>query len=248
VKEIMKILSTQFNVFYPSIQGIRRNFFDIEEKLKDHFQTPFNLIPVPDEAPVEIPRIVATSKHGFSQLSIGLNNAGLTTQYNENFSSNWSACRDYLEGKIENYLSVLGEICDGNLLYSGLVIQLELPFENDPVEVLTDRFLKIETNQELFDVETKLTFVLDNTFYVNITLSNYRNYEGVGIPDLPVPAYMNLNGRGIRVLIDINDKYGFNFQRGYLSSKEKQIHLFGLATKVLEEKLVEIMEKGEFVL
>lgn len=244
----MKILSTQFNVFYPSIQGIRKYFLDIEEKLKDYFQVPFNLIPVPDDAPVEIPRIIATSKHGHSQLSISLNNAGLTTQYNENFESNWAACRDYLEGKINKYISVLSQLCEDRFLYSGLIIQLELPLQNDPVKLLVDKFIKIQTNQKLFDVETKLTFVLDETFYLNITLSNFRNYEGVGIPELPIPAYLKFNSSGVRVLLDINDKYGFNFVKDYVSSNEKQRYLFDLATKVLEEKLGEIIERGEVIL
>lgn len=244
----MKIVDTQFNVFYPKIPEIRKQMFILEEKLNKQFKTPFNLVPVPDDAPVEIPRIVAMSMHGHSQLHFSLNNAGLTTSYDQEYNSDWGKCRNYIEKKSENYISVIEELSNNRFLFSGLVVRVEIPTKIEPLELLKEKFFKLGSSTNPFDIEFKITFVKDETYYINMTFSNFRFFEGASTVELSSPAYLNLREKGIGVILDINDRFGFNYNKGYSSNRDKQKVLLELATTVLEDKLEEILEKGEFAI
>ena len=65
----MKIVNSSLNIFFPQIIDIRRQLFTFEDAF-DSFQKPFTLTPLPENAPPEIPRICAISKHQHSQLNI----------------------------------------------------------------------------------------------------------------------------------------------------------------------------------
>ena len=61
--------------------------------------SPFNLMPIPNEAPPEFPRITATSKNGHSQLMVSGNNVQVTTMFDSHFwkillrvSPTWKIC------------------------------------------------------------------------------------------------------------------------------------------------------------
>ena len=63
----MKIRTGSFNIVFPNVLDMRENLFNLE-KVFSNFMSPFNLMPIPNEAPPEFPRITATSKNGHSQL------------------------------------------------------------------------------------------------------------------------------------------------------------------------------------
>ncbi|MCL4417654.1 MAG: hypothetical protein M1365_13355 [Actinobacteria bacterium] len=126
------------------------------------------------------------------------------------------------------------------------MVKIDLPFEDDPVKLLLNKFLNLKSFSKPFDVEMKLTFTVEDVYYINLTFSNQRTYDGISAPDNFTPAYLSLQGESVGVLVDINDRYGFNYIKGYKSNLEKQKHLFELTTTVLKEKLPEIIEKGEF--
>ncbi|HIX84990.1 MAG TPA: hypothetical protein H9979_10730, partial [Candidatus Megamonas gallistercoris] len=92
----MIIKETNLNLIYPKISDYRKKFVASEDILNDNFQPPI-ILPIMDEIPENIPRIVLKSKNNHSTLSIGLSVASFTTMYDDTFSNDWKKCKDYLE-------------------------------------------------------------------------------------------------------------------------------------------------------
>ena len=63
-----------FSLSFERIENFRQKIFDIEKKLGNHFITPLNVLPIPDDAPPEIPRIIARSKQNHTELIVSSNN------------------------------------------------------------------------------------------------------------------------------------------------------------------------------
>ena len=76
----MIIQSCAFTIHFPHNTKIREHLFELEKHFTD-FQKPFTLVPLPPDAPMEIPRIVAATEHGHSQLTICGNSAQLVTNF-----------------------------------------------------------------------------------------------------------------------------------------------------------------------
>ncbi|MGD0621316.1 MAG: hypothetical protein ABSA82_02470 [Thermacetogeniaceae bacterium] len=253
----MKILNSQYNIFFPNLTSIRQQIFTLEDKLGDKFQTPFNLLPIPDTAPSEIPRITAMSKLGHSQLQFSLSSMSLATGYDDNFNSDWNKCSEYIDKRIENLIPVIGELIDWRFLYSGLVVVLqfdETELNEEPIQFMINRFLNLNSSRKPFDIDYKITFALDETFYMNMNFKNYRSYEGLSAsfyeglsdPYFFSPAYLQLKETGLNLMLDVNDKYGFNNIRGYVSDRESYKKLLDLVGDVLNKNIMEILEKGVF--
>src|SRR5690606_7925747 len=138
------------------------------------------IIPIPDEAPEEIPRISTSSHHGHSQLNVSLTNAQITTNYDENFEQDREGCLGYLKDRVSHITDVLSPYVEGGFLFSGLTT--ELVIENldgiSPLDIIKSKFLNYQGSVQPHDLEYKMTFVVDDIHYVNITFSNMRIYEG----------------------------------------------------------------------
>ena len=65
----MLIQGTSITVTYKKIEGIKKVYYNNEEILKSFFNEA-TVLPVPDDAPVEIPRIIIKTLNEHAQLNI----------------------------------------------------------------------------------------------------------------------------------------------------------------------------------
>ncbi|MDQ0154231.1 hypothetical protein [Robertmurraya andreesenii] len=245
----MLIKNTRFNIVYPRISNLRRKAFDIEDLLKDYFHQ-VTLIPVPDDAPEEIPRISTTSHNGHSQLNISLSNTQLITNYDDTFQGKWENCLTYVEDRVNTLYNVLGNYANEGYFFSGLTT--EIVFETltdkepikDPINLIKSKFINIDTNTNPHDIEQKITFVIEEEYYVNITFKNLRVYEGLNIQS---PGMLrNEKAHYLVCVLDINDRYGFNYKDAYTSNIENAMKVINITRSILDNKLHKMILEGVF--
>lgn len=240
----MEIQSTAFNVFFPKVNNLRQKFFMFEEKLAGQFVTPLTLVPIPDQAPEEIPRISAVSLNGHSILNVALNHLSLQTTYDDRFNNNWGQCMTYVQDRVFPLLDMMEGLVGNEFLYSGLTTQVFYKFDHEVIDHFMEKYVKFSSQSSPFDVNLKFTYVHEEDFYINISLNNVRVYEGTGNPDIVTPAYLEQTAQGMAVVIDINDRHGFNYKQEYRSSREKVNRILSLSDEIMNHKIKEIVFEG----
>ena len=151
--EILKILETMFSVIFPVVTKISRKIFDFEDALKSYFG-PFQLVPIPEEAPHEIPRITTVSKGGYSSINISQSNFTFVTKYDNNFNENWQLCLGYLRERVHRVLPVLIDNV-GEIYFSGLTTKILIEDIDDPISLLNERFIRANMKPTPFDINLK---------------------------------------------------------------------------------------------
>lgn len=237
----MKILSSTFSVFFPLIQNMREHFFEIEKNLGEHF-TNFGLLPLPEEAPVEFPRISAISKNGHTNLNFTLQSAQMTVNFDEKFWHDIDACIGYVRERRDLLLKSLSPIVGDRFLFSGLSTLAEFDEIVSPEIFINDSFLKIRTSQPLQDAAIRLTNVVENCYYVNVEIFNRREFSGTRRDSFIVPSVETYNK--LVISFDVNDKYAFNYKQNYFTKQETIDKIFSLSEFLCRNKLDELIKSG----
>jgi len=239
----MHIINRAFNLFFPPIPSIRERLFELEKHLGSLFSVPFTLLPIPNEAPPELPRITAITPHGFSSLNVTLNSFQFATNYSEDFSRDWGKCVEYINSHIFKVCDALQPFFS-RILFSGLTLNLLLHTqEKNAVEVLADSFLKTGVHANIYDFMQKYTFVSGNSYYINIQMQNQR------LPQIQPNFFGSLKdfeaSNRIGITLDINDRYSANYTPGYFSNAEKIRAIIDLSGDIITNKLESFVTTGE---
>ena len=247
----MKIRSGSFNIVFPNVANMRENLFNLE-KVFSNFMPPFNLIPIPNEAPPEFPRITATSKNGHSQLMVSGNNVQVTTMFDSHFWNDLASWFSYMEDmrdKILASLSLFGLERENMpaFYYSGLNMQTEFSSEDgidDPVSFIVGHFFKGNISPDIKDIAFRTTLTVDDTYFINVEISNHRYLEGTQI--VPGSLYgTKETSHTLAVSIDINDRLAFNTKNAYFSTKDTPQRIFELSRKFITDSLPVLIERGD---
>lgn len=242
----MIIKETNLNLIYPKISDYRKKFVASEDILNDNFQPPI-ILPIMDEIPENIPRIVLKSKNNHSTLSIGLSVASFTTMYDDTFSNDWKKCKDYLENRTQNIYQLIDNMTNNGNIFTGLITNII--FDNLDISGLDTLKHSLLNNTSklgnLYDILCKFTYVYQNKYYINITLNNQRDNELIinnGRTFIKDEKRDNI----IVVSIDVNDRYKANSDPNYVSSQEELIEILNITTNIINHKLFSLIEKGVF--
>ena len=220
--------SMQFNVFFKPMPDIRKHSFKFEEDLKEYFPLSFNILPIPDNAPFEVPRIIGASPNQHSNIQISANMIQLSVLFDKEFSNDENKCYAYTKIRIERLLKVLENLsCE--ILFMGLITQCVENGVDKPRDFIRKTFFNLKTSNELFDVATKATFVSDEQYYVNIELTNLRNDKG---------------GESLGIVLDVNNRYIMNFGKNNKDENPLEKILL-LHSRILKEKINDFISKGE---
>lgn len=245
----MVIQSCAFTIHYAPNAHIRESLFNLEAHLTD-FQHPFTLVSLPQEAPMEIPRIIAETIHGHSQLTICGNNMQLNTRFDGDFVSDIDKSVDYIETKCNSILKAL-PIINGDpnsepvFYYSGITMTLlfdETDGIDNPVEYINNNFLMCHSNLPVDEAQVRTAMVLDEKYYVNILLQNIREF--MGYPN-ERESLEGLKYRDrLQVVLDVNDRYAFNYNKGYLSTCKNVEKIATLVKQFCSQYIEKYVKEG----
>ncbi|GAA0864566.1 hypothetical protein [Paraclostridium tenue] len=243
----MKIDNIGFNLYMPKVDNIRRFAYDIEQELKEYFITPFNIIPIPDDAPEEIPRIIAKSQNGHSELSISSININLNIEFDDIYNRDIDRCFDYIKERISKLIDVFSKYSDGKFLFSGIISRVIIDDIEDPIGFLSNNFLNVKSNNKLYNMSEKMAYLLDDTYYLNFNIYNIRTFEGV-ISENKVKPDVKEISHYMSIDIDMNDKYGYNHNEDHICTKDTIDHIIKSIKYNINQNINNIIEKKELIL
>lgn len=242
----MIIKETNLNLIYPKISDYRKKFVASEDVLNDNFQPPM-ILPIMDEIPENIPRIILKSKNNHSTLNIGLSVAGFTTEYDNTFSNDWNKCKNYLENRAHSIYKLINTMTDNSNIFTGLITNVVIDnLDTNGLNVLRNSLLNNGTKLgNLYDILCKFTYVYRDIYYINITLTNQRDnklsiYNGRNIID------EEIRNNIINVSIDVNDRYKANSDPKYISGENELTEILEITANIINNKLLCLVEKGVF--
>lgn len=247
----MFVESCTFTIHFPANQAIREKFFQLESHFSD-FQKPFTLVPLPPDAPLEIPRIIAMSAHGHSQLTICGNNAQLATRFDENYGFDVKKCIEYVQTKCNSIVTALSVISGNStdtptFYYSGLSLVILLDERDgivDPAQYISEKFLKCKTNLSTDEVQFRLALAVEGKYYANISMQNNRTF--LGKPDERGSiANLKIAKESVQVVLDVNDRYAFNYTKGYVSSIDTVNDVAKLTEVLASKHVADFVARGE---
>lgn len=243
----MLIQDTSVSVKFNKIENLKKIYFLNEELLKTHFNEA-TVLPVPDDAPIEIPRIILKSIHEHSQLNITPVNATLQIIYNDGYEKNWSDCAVYIMKKMEIVFKFLNIVTNDEYEYIGMVTNIVFDeIDQNGAQFLAQNLLRNNISSRIYDLSLKYTFREYDDMFVNVELQNARMYrQGVNPEVAGGLNVMYQDRETVGVTIDINDRFGFNMNKNYKTNKEKLNKILDIYTTVINEKLNPLIYKGEY--
>lgn len=238
--EQVRYIQNSFSINFARRSDIRRKANDFEdalkEKLEGHYGQP-QVISVPDELDPEIPRLIFSSRYGFSQIIVSQISVTLNVTYSPDWQIAIEKGREYLLQRINVLYEALPLVSITQPYFVGLTTRARLSSMADDSSILrhiSQLFLRDSQTENLYDIELKLTSVHDKRFFSNITIHNYRIWQFAE----PQQGIVRLSGnkanaRGIEFIGDFNDRYAFNENPDYFSESS-------IAVEIIDHGLVEI--------
>ena len=244
----MLIQGTSVSVTYKRIEGIKKAYYNNENILKSFFNEA-TVLPVPDDAPDEIPRIMLKTLHEHAQLSITPVAATFEVSgYDEGFEKDWAKCAEYICSRMEKVFDFLNVLTQNSYDYIGVVTSMlydEVP--QNGTEKLASTLLNVKKIKDIYDINIKYTFVERDMYYVNILLQNARLFKaGIVLNESGALSINNQTADSIGAIIDINDRYSFNNCEGHTTRDSNLGELVHEMSNVINNKLHSLIEKGEY--
>jgi hypothetical protein len=219
-----RCIQNSINIIFPRQSNIRRKANEFEDKLQGHYFQP-QIFPVPDDLDPEVPRMIFGSKHGFSQIIVSQISFALNVNYSPDWQTDREKRKDYLIRRIPTLFQLLGISGISDPCFCGLTTQFRLVgkdvSDEDIIVHLARLYLKDESVQNYHDLQIKKTEVLEDKFFSNVTVKNYRSWKFQGtIPGILRLARTDANERGIEIIVDFNDRYIFNENNSYYTNED----------------------------
>lgn len=218
----LKYIRNSFNIVFARQKEIRRRDHEFENKLRGLYFQP-HIIPIPDDLDPEMPRIIFGSEHGFSQIIISQVNLVLNVLYSPDWQNDIEKGKKYLIERTPKLFELLELLENPKPHFCGLTTLAYLPVTEDDLAILSyisSKFLKPENSADVHDLLFKTTFIVDNKFFSNIEVQNYRSWKRVEQEGIPPLSRKEATERGVQIVGDFNDRYAFNEEKGYTSSPD----------------------------
>lgn len=242
----MIIQNTNVAITFPKVENIKSKYLDNKNFLKERFNEA-NILPIPDDAPIEIPRILIKSKGEHSQVSISPNVINLQTIYSNNYTNDWEICEKYIDDRINDIFDFADEITGAEYCFIGVVTNLIInEAEENAHKRLYENLFNKAAPKNLEDLIVRYTYNEENKYYVNITLQSAKIYNNVNNNKFGQFTADKSERHSINIEIDINDRYSYNENVGYISNRQHYSAIMDLTTKVIKEKLNNLVERGEY--
>lgn len=243
----MKIDNIGFNLFIPKLNNIRNLYIEIENGLKEYFFAPFTILPIPEDVAEEVPRLVAKSKNGHSELLVSLINVQLTVEFDDNFNKNTEKCFEYILERINKITEVFGKYSNETFLFSGITARIILDDIDDPIDFLNNNCIKVKGNERMYNASTKFAYLIEDKYFVNFNIYNLRTFEGI-VNEGAIKPNVNELSNKLAIEIDINDKFGYNHNNDYICTKSTINYIIDIIKKNIYNNTNNILNGKELIL
>ena len=237
-------IQNSFNVFFQRQPSIRRKADTFETLLEATYDPPL-VLPIPDDQDPEVPRLVFSSKTGYSQIVISQISIALNVQYSTDFQIDISKGRAYLSDRVPTLFQLLSKLSI-SANYCGFATVVHLPSDRDDTTIVSHLTAKFLTNLDVndaYDVQFKTTKLVDRTFFSNVTVQNYRAWKSGMVPQQSTRvSEENIIGRGVQIVGDYNDRFAFNEKKGYSSGKDKAKTIIDGGLEAVAQMVAKIRE------
>lgn len=243
----MLIQETSISLRYKKIDNLKKTYFINEHILKEQFNEA-TVLPIPDDAPFDVPRIIVKSKNEHSQLNITPVNATLQITYNDGFERDWNSCKQYILEKMNSVFEFLNILTNNEYEYMGIVSTILMDeYKGDTTRLLSQNLLNGNMKRDIYDLNIKYTFAEDEKFFVNIVLQNARLFrDGIVQNDAGALCQANQLAEAVGVIVDINDRFGFNNSVTYKTDRSMLEQLVEKLSNILDDRLKLLIEQGVY--
>jgi hypothetical protein len=217
-----KYIQNSFNIFFSRQSEIRRRANDFEDKLKGLYFQP-HIVPVPDDLDPEVPRMFFGSEDGFSQIIVSQITLLLNVTYSPDWQLDISKGRQYLFERAPILFELLDILKGEKPYFCGLSTRVHLSTKAEDEEIIEhlEKLFLRNSMKSKYDFQLKTANVLSQRFFSNMTLQNYRLWKREGLRQGIIRLPQNeASDRGIEISGDFNDRYAFNENMDYYTSRE----------------------------
>jgi len=241
-----KYIQNSFNIFFSRQPEIRRTANAFEDKLKGRYFQP-HIVPVPDDLDPEVPRMIFGSEHGFSQIIVSQVTLVLNVTYSPDWQMDISKGRQYLFERVPILFELLDIFKGEKSYFCGLSTRVHLSTKTEDkkiIEHLEKLYLRNSMNS-IYDVQLKITNVLSQRFFSNITVQNYRSWKLEGPRQGVVRFPQNeASDHGIEISGDFNDRYAFNENNEYYTSRENAEPIIEGGLNEIKKMMIQVGESS----
>lgn len=219
-----KYLQSTFSLFFPPQRSIVEVEKQIIQKLRQHYY----LIPRGQhqgDVSSDVPQLIFASHHGHSQIVVADSSVTLNVNYSPDWQTKVTEARGYVLERADLAFDIMETLKDVQLLFCGSLTRVHLPSKQSD-EAITQRvaetFLKKQERDPYHDIILRLTTVVDDLYFSNMLIQNYRVWN---TGPLPLGGVLRLSRRqaverGVEIISDYNSRYAFNEDRDFDVTRE----------------------------
>lgn len=233
----LKCTGMQFNVFFDPVMDIRDVAIRLEGEFKNIISAGLTFLPEGGGiVPLDEPRVLGTDVDGKYHISLSPAVAHIE-QIKVDTETDFLELIEDFKSKCFDFYSTVSKITN-EIVFCGITMRVEFSPEDDVLEYMKRNFVKINSSNQLYDLGVKYTFVEQDKYYVNLTISNLRDRT------------LKLTGIGLE--IDINDRYRANVHNsGQLtydrySASDVLEALTSIAKDIVNNKVENLLKNGEY--
>jgi hypothetical protein len=249
-----KYLQNSFTIVFPRKPSIRRDVFEFEEKLKNSYIQPSQIISVPDEINPDMPRMIFTSIHGYSQILVSQLNFVLNINYSPDWQNDIAKGKEYILSKVSILYELLDIIEENCPCFCGFNTLVQIPAQEEDDETVISHIYNLFSkhgelsSSDIYEFQLKTSQIVEQDFFSNITIQNYRNWNiDIGSEGVQREGILKLSSKGIiesgiQIAGDFNDRYAFNESDGYCSLQNQAIKIIDLGLDEVNKTIKKIIE------
>lgn len=243
--EQARYLQNSFSLVFPEVRSIVSKEQEAYSQLRTRY-FPAKVISTSPEP--EGDKLLFQSHHGYSQIAVGSSNVTLNVIYSPEWQTEPNNARDYMTERSGLLFDVLDALQTESPLFGGSVTRVQIPSQENDRQVATfvaKTFAGREAEADYHDVIVRTTIVVDDLFFSNITIQNYRVWN-VG---LPIPSVYRISRaaateRGIEIISDFNSRFAFNEDRHFELSRETALELLDRNFETVGVTISRVLEEA----
>jgi len=247
----MNIVNCTYSLIFAPMPEIRRSLFALEDCISGYLK-PFQLISLPENAPLDLPRITASAEDGRSTLTITGQSAQVISLFDKGFDGDEKAKLDYSREMALGLFHALGNMPGMTVLFAGLSVQFDMPASElgeDPAKFINKSYLNVESGLTLSDAAAKLVYTLEGDYFLNLEVKKQIAIDPLSFSVSPSGVVINLGTQHheeyLSVIVDFNNRLAFNEGRPAGCSDETLSTLYRHVHSFAEEGMDVFLEKGE---